>query len=536
MEVSGSYPNRTRPINFSLDLASYCRRQSDDASPTEIQQMSNLLVIDDEPLTLECFRLLFPKGQVNVMTAESAAEGVALFRGSRPDVAVLDVRLPDASGLETFRQFREIDAKVPVVLVTGYGTAGTAIEAMRLGAYDYLLKPLDSDRTPRPGRAGVRDQPPDARAGRMPVRGTSRRRADVLIGRSPAMQEVYKAIGRVAPQDVTVLILGESGTGKELVARAIYHHSRRADSRSWPSTAPPSPRRCWKASCSATRRARSPAPTDGASASSSSATAARCSSTKSATCRRSTQSKVLRVLQDRVRTRRRKRDDHDRRARHRRHQPRPGENGRGRRFRSDLYYRLNGFTIQLAAAARAAPRISAAVGKLPDRSSARSSARTSTACPPEAMEVLWNYTWPGNVRELQNVLKQAILHATGPSLRPEFLPHAVRGEPSLLPATEQELSGLTAVIRMRLAAGSTDLHAEIMSQIERSLLLEVLKYMNFNLFQAARTLGISRTTLRAKMSALGLALERSTSLETPRANPTSSAINSGTSTIELNSR
>ena len=107
-----------------------------------------------------------------------------------------------------------------------------------------------------------------------------------LIGRSAAMQEVYKAVGRVAA-DVTVLIRGESGTGKELVARAIYQHSAAAQgSRFWRSTARRCPRRCWKASCSATKRARSPAPTSAASASSSSAPAARSSSTKSATCRR----------------------------------------------------------------------------------------------------------------------------------------------------------------------------------------------------------------------------------------------------------
>ena len=132
-------------------------------------------MIDDEPLTRDCFHLLFPKGQVRVLTAGTAAEGVALFRDDRPDVAVLDVRLPDASGLDAFRQLREIDPKVPVVLVTGYGTAETAIEAMRLGAFEYVLKPLDPAAAARPDRPGVRDQPADAGAGQGAGRPARRR-------------------------------------------------------------------------------------------------------------------------------------------------------------------------------------------------------------------------------------------------------------------------------------------------------------------------------------------------------------------------
>src|SRR5262245_36914739 len=191
--------------------------------------MSTLLVIDDEPLTRDCFHLLFPKGQVRVLTAGNAEEGVALFRDDRPDVAVLDLRLPDASGLDAFRRLQEIDAKVPVVLVTGYGTAETAIEAMRLGAFEYVLKPLD----PGPlrdliGRAFEISRLMRVPA-KVPVAGEDSPGAEMMVGNSPAMQEVYKAIGRVAPQDVTVLVQGESGTGKELVARAIYHYSRRAD-------------------------------------------------------------------------------------------------------------------------------------------------------------------------------------------------------------------------------------------------------------------------------------------------------------------
>src|SRR5690348_6791322 len=107
--------------------------------------MPVLLAIDDDPLILECYRLSFAEPDVTVLTAQTAAEGLRLFEQRRPDAAILDVRLPDHSGLEVFRRMHQADPRIPVILVTGHGTAETAIEAMRLGAYDYLVKPLDPD-------------------------------------------------------------------------------------------------------------------------------------------------------------------------------------------------------------------------------------------------------------------------------------------------------------------------------------------------------------------------------------------------------
>ena len=157
---------------------------------------------------------------------------------------------------------------------------------MKLGAFDYLLKPLELPQFRHVVRRALEISRLMHVPALVPADEPTDDRADVLVGRCPAMQAVYKAIGRVAPQDVTVLILGESGTGKELVARAIYQHSRRStgpflaiNCAAIPETS------CWRASCSATKRARSPGPIGGASANSSNATAAPSSWTKSATCR-----------------------------------------------------------------------------------------------------------------------------------------------------------------------------------------------------------------------------------------------------------
>src|SRR5262249_4756135 len=164
------------------------------------------------------FRRAFHAPEVTLLTASAAAEGLEMVSERHPDVVILDLNLPDQPGLELFRQIHQRDARIPVIFITGHGTTDSAIEAMKLGAYDSLLKPLElaplRDMVARASAISRLMHSPAVVAEEEPAPESS----DVLVGRCPAMQEVYKAIGRVAPQDVTVLILGESGTGKELVA------------------------------------------------------------------------------------------------------------------------------------------------------------------------------------------------------------------------------------------------------------------------------------------------------------------------------
>ncbi|MAT15143.1 MAG: Fis family transcriptional regulator, partial [Planctomyces sp.] len=191
--------------------------------------MPRLLVIDDESSILHAFRRAFDDPGIELLTAETAAEGEALVASENPDVVVLDLRLPDKTGLECFLRIREIDSRTPVIFITGHGTVETAIEATKLGAYDYLFKPLELDQLKSlidkafhlshmiKVQPAVPGSDPDV---------SSR---ESIIGRCDAMKEIYKAIGQVAVQDISVLLLGESGTGKEVVAQAIYHHSKRAE-------------------------------------------------------------------------------------------------------------------------------------------------------------------------------------------------------------------------------------------------------------------------------------------------------------------
>src|SRR5438270_3408304 len=193
------------------------------------RSMAHLLLIDDDPALIpEQVRQAFPAPRYRVEVASSGSEGLARVRAKLPAVILLDLRLPDQSGLEVYQQIRAIDARIPVIFITLAKAADAAIEAMKQGAYDYLFKPLDLHQL----RRVVGEALEVARRMREPaVLPETAPDPDVdgaIVGSCPAMVEVYKAIGRVAAQDVPVLITGESGTGKEVVARAIYQHGARA--------------------------------------------------------------------------------------------------------------------------------------------------------------------------------------------------------------------------------------------------------------------------------------------------------------------
>ena len=191
--------------------------------------MYQILVIDDEESVGYSFQRLLQAPDYRVATALSAAEGLALLQRQPFDLIILDLRLPDASGLEVLQQIRSADPRAVVLVITAFGTTETAIEATLRGAFDYVLKPFEVPKI----KAVIDDALQCSRLMRteviLPPQQPAAPGGDRMIGQSPVMQEVYKLIGRVAPSNVNVLLLGDSGTGKELVARAIYQYSSRAE-------------------------------------------------------------------------------------------------------------------------------------------------------------------------------------------------------------------------------------------------------------------------------------------------------------------
>ncbi len=470
--------------------------------------MPTLLAIDDEPAILQLYQLAFEESGLRLLTAVTAAEGLDLVAREHPDVVLLDIDLPDQSGLETFRGLQQLDAKVPVIFVTGHGTTATAIRAMSLGAYEYLLKPVRLDEL-RPLVAQALEV---SRLMRTPAVVPPARPADddadVLVGRSAAMQDVYKAIGRVAPQDVTVLILGESGTGKELVARAIYHYSRRASGAFLAINCAAIPDTLLESELFGHEK--------GAFTGADRQRVGKFEQCSGGTIFLDeivdmtplTQAKILRVLQDqqfeRVGGNELIRTDVRLIAATNRNLEQLAAVGR---FRSDLYYRLNVFTIRLPPLRERLEDLPLLVQHFLRRFS-RELGKDVRSLAPEALALLQRYSWPGNLRELQSILKQALLQTTGPVLLADFLPALLREAtppPSTQPLTESELDRF---IQQRLEAGSQDLYAEWQALTDRQLLRRVLGHTDGNLSAAAKILGINRITLRGKVRSLGMDVKR----------------------------
>jgi two-component system nitrogen regulation response regulator GlnG len=472
--------------------------------------MITLLVIDDEESILHAFRRAFRAPEFSLHIAGTAAEGLARLAQVKPDVVVLDLHLPDATGLDTFEQIHRGDARLPVVLVTGHGTTDLAIEAIKRGAYEYLLKPLELPQLKElitqaaAGRRLMTEPAVIPQAGSVPDKG------DVLLGRCPAMQEVYKAIGRVAQQDVTALILGESGTGKELVARAIYQHSRRAEK---PFLA---------INCAAIPESLLESELFGYEKGAFTG-AERQRIGKFEQCNGGTifldevgemvpltQVKLLRVLQEqtfeRVGGSQSIRTDVRVIAATNADLEKLIAEGR---FRADLYFRLKVFPIRLPPLRERGEDFPLLADYFVRRFSVDLE-RPVRAVTPETLAVLRNYPWPGNVRELQSAIKQAILHMKGDVLTPEALPAGI-APGTATPATAvegTEALGWDQFIQERLAGGSQDLYAEALGLMERELLVRVLRHTDGNQVQSARILGITRGSLRNKIRQLNISIEK----------------------------
>jgi DNA-binding NtrC family response regulator len=474
--------------------------------------MAHLLLIDDDPEVLpEKVRHLFPAPAHRLEVAHTGSDGLKCITAAPPDVILLDLRLPDQSGLEVLNQIRALDARIPIVFVTLSRSADSAIEAMRQGAYDYLLKPLDVQKLDRViGEAlkvarlmreptVVAETPPDDDL-----------KGEAIVGCCPAMCEVYKAIGRVAAQDVPVLITGESGTGKELVARAIYQHGPRAKAPFLAINCAAIPENLLESELFGHEK--------GAFTGADRRRIGKFEQVSGGTLfldeigdmSPALQAKMLRLLQEQafervggnetIRT--------DVRLIAATHRDLKAWSSEGK-FRPDLYYRLGVFAIHLPPLRERGEDLPVLAQHYLRRYS-RELGRDVRQVAPDAMTRLRGYGWPGNIRELQSVLKQALLQASGTALLQAFLPESLgetgAGASPAPPAADPGVE--TFVIRQRVGSDVRDLYAETHRQVDRLLLARVLEHTRGNVQQAALMLGIARQTLRLKLRDLGLSVSR----------------------------
>ena len=464
--------------------------------------MQSLLVIDDETSILRAFERAFANETTAVLTAKTGHEGERKYCDLKPDVVVIDLSLPDTTGLECFKRLRVIDPRVPFIFITGHGTVETAIEATKLGAYDYLFKPLELDEI----RSVVEKAFDLSRMIRVqPVlAGEEDTAADAIVGRCRAMKEVYKSIGRVASQNLTVLLLGESGTGKEVVAQAIYHHSDRAKGPFQAINCAAIPDALLESEMFGHEK--------GAFTDAQRQRIGKLEQADGGTLfldevgdmSPMTQAKLLRVLQDnsfervgsntliKVNVRIIAATNHDLKK--------LVSEGL---FRLDLYYRLSVVSIQL-------PPLREREGDLRIlaeyflRKYSNEFGKDIRTIAPETLKLLEAYHWPGNVRELESVMKQSLLTARGNVLLPEFVPLlAVEETQAILNKADCDTVS-ESFIAERIATGSNNLHAESIATAEHKLFSQVLEHTRGNQLKASGILGISRVTLRSKLKSLGI--------------------------------
>ena len=466
--------------------------------------MSNILIVDDDPQVATAFVELLGTQGYEVAVAAGAQEALARMKAHRPDLVVMDVMMPGISGLEALRQMTASFPGLPVILITGQGEVETAIEATKLGAFDYQLKPFDPAQMLRLVSAALESsrlkQVRIELGPSSPPVSTS-----AVVGRSAAMQNVYKAIGRVAQTDATVLIRGESGTGKELVAQAVCQHSRRADKAFVAVNCVAIPEPLLESEVFGYER--------GAFTGAAARRLGKFEQASGGTLfldeigdlPLTVQAKLLRVLQDRCFQRLGGNEtihaDVRIVAATNRDLERAVAQGQ---FREDLFHRLNVVTIRLPPLRDRAEDVPILAEFFLERA-ARELEIEPPAVSSEALEVLNRYSWPGNVRELEHCIRRTVIFTRGHSIQKSDLLSSLEGA-SDGPRGSVSLHAKMAELVDQFLASSRGAigHQELLEQLDELLVTEALKRSAGNQTKAAQLLALPRPTLHAKMQKYGL--------------------------------
>jgi nitrogen regulation protein NR(I) len=475
--------------------------------------MSKLLLIDDEEDVRYSLQRIFDSPEIELATASSGEEGIKVIAKFKPDLVLMDVRMGGMNGLETLRKIRAGNSKLLIILMTAYGTTQTAIEAMKLGAYDYLLKPFDiaqlkelvtsALKAARDMKQVVSYQPllqsEDYELG--------------VIGRSLPMQNVFKLIGQVAATDATALITGESGTGKELVARAIYHHSERSTQPFLAVNCAAIPEQLLESELFGHERG-----------SFTGATTQRIG--KFEQCNKGTifldeigdmtpptQTKILRVLQSGTFERVGGNSPIQVDVRVIAATNKPLEAAvAAKQFREDLFYRLNVVRIHIAPLRDRASDIPLLVNYFLEKN-ARELKRPPKSIAASVIKKLEKYHWPGNVRELENAIRRAHVMSKGDAILLGDLPPEISGQNSgtgILPVSGEPSGSQTdaaALARQLFQWAKRDPKLKVIPAVERELVIQALKETNDNQVHAAKLLGITRATLRKRIDKFGILRE-----------------------------
>jgi two-component system nitrogen regulation response regulator GlnG len=476
--------------------------------------MSRLLLIDDEEDVRYSLQRILASEGIEMAAAGSGEEGLKVIPKFKPDLVLMDIRMTGMTGLETLRKIRETNPKLLVIMMTAYGTTQMAIEAMKLGAFDYLLKPFDIPKL----KELIANALKAARDMKQVVSYEPLLQSEDydlgIIGRSGPMQQVFKLVGQVAATDATVLITGESGTGKELAARAIYHHSDRATQPFLAVNCAAIPEQLLESELFGHEK--------GAFTG---ATVQRIG--KFEQCNKgtifldeigdmtpATQTKILRVLQSGTFERVGGNTPINVDVRVIAATNKPLEAAvAARQFREDLFYRLNVVRIHLPPLRDRRDDIPLLVNYFLEKI-AREQGRKPKSIATAAEKLLEKYHWPGNVRELENAIRRAHVMAKTDAILPVDLPPEISGAltgvaapPPAETSGEAGTADAASLARQLFQVARRDPKLKVIPAVERELVIQALKETGDNQVHAAKLLGITRATLRKRIEKFGIQRE-----------------------------
>lgn len=480
--------------------------------------MKRIVIVDDDVILCHFLKKALAKRGYDVTECYRGKDALKMMDKDGAALILLDNRMPDISGIDLLGEIKEKYPEIPIIIMTAFGSSETAIEAMRFGAFDYIMKPFELEEILELVEkalkvCGVKEEKAGIQVFSDHSIGT-----DQMIGKSVAMQEVYKIIGQVADTDVTVLIQGESGTGKELVARAIYKYSRRKDKPFLAINCAAIPESLLESELFGYER--------GAFTGAERRYVGKFEQCNEGTIfldevgdmALSTQAKILRVLQEGefVRVGGKETIRVDVRILASTHK-RLDELVRQGKFREDLYYRLKIINIMM-------PPLRERREDIEDlaiyffQKYRQQLNKEIFYIDPSVFRKLQSYHWPGNVRELENTIKRAIILCKGNLLTEEEVFFDTEKDKNLFP-TDEELENLllkklTPVFSDIIQFGrQRDLYTNLLTKIERFLIQKALSETQGNQVKASRLLGISRNTLRNRMIRYGVKFNPGRSVE-----------------------
>jgi two-component system response regulator AtoC len=451
-----------------------------------------VLVVDDKENILKLFEKILADG-FEVTTAQDGARALSLVGTGDFDVVVTDIRMPGAGGFEVLAAVKARSPSTEVVMMTGYGSVGDAVRAMKLGAYDYLEKPFDPDAAALAvARAAERRRLRDEAASlRRELEGIHA--FHNLVGKSGRMRDVYRLLEQAAGLDITVLLGGETGTGKELAARAIHYHSSRKERRFVPVNCGALPPDLVESELFGHVRGAFTGATGANGGLFEEADGGTIFLDEIGELPLQTQVKLNRVIQEREV--RRVGDASptkvDVRVVAATHRDLRAEAAAGR-FREDLFYRLNVFPIRLPPLRERAEDVPLLAAHFLAKH-ARAMRREVTGLDPETLRLLTSWAWPGNVRELENAIERAVAIASGKSLLPRDLPQELA-----LPAPVLPPGPVLAAMPYREAL------EQAQDRVSREYLVALLSEFQGNVTRAAARAGVERESLHRLLKKHGL--------------------------------